>query len=176
MPKFTGTLLPQTANNNDPKDVEREIQKGNLDLLSKINDVAGNTPITGTAAEMAKNNARILAGQMAFETDTGFFKIGTDGKTQYNALPYQWKVPYFSAAPLPQSAAGAGQWLLENSGSGAGYNLPAGGTWAWFQLRFVDATGGVAYAGITAGVAAGGSNIAGAVAGNTYFGIVWRIS
>jgi hypothetical protein len=38
--KFPSTLLAQIKDKSDPKDVEREIQKADLDLLSKINEVA----------------------------------------------------------------------------------------------------------------------------------------
>jgi len=44
--------------------------------------------ITGTAATLASNNPIPAAAQIAYETDTKFFKIG-DGSTAYNSLMYQ---------------------------------------------------------------------------------------
>jgi hypothetical protein len=39
--KFISTLLAQIADKKDAKDVEREVQKADLDLLAKINEIAG---------------------------------------------------------------------------------------------------------------------------------------
>jgi len=43
--------------------------------------------IADTAANMASNNPVLLKGQLGYETDTKYFKIG-DGSTAYNSLGY----------------------------------------------------------------------------------------
>jgi hypothetical protein len=73
-----------------------------------------------------------------------------------------------------QAAAGAGQWQVLNGSDGAALSLPAGGTWAFFVIRVTTATG--ATGTFDAGVAAGGSSIAGALAGTTVRGFCWRVA
>ena len=84
MARFPGTILAQT---NDPK----EIQRADLDLLDKLNTIAAVSALADTAARLASVNPVVLSGQIAFETDTGYFKIGTDGKTKYIILKYLLK-------------------------------------------------------------------------------------
>ena len=136
--------------------------------------------IVDTAANLASSNPVLLAGQIGYETDTKFFKIG-DGTTAYASLVYQWKQPYVdpaTKAPLPQSAAGEGQWKAIISISGGALSLPAGGTWAWFCWQYNASTGIMAVSGSTgiAGVSAGGTQIAVAVLGYIQQAICWRIA
>jgi Major tropism determinant N-terminal domain len=51
--------------------------------------------IADTAANMASNNPTLLKGQIGYETDTKYFKIG-DGSTAYNSLLYQFKQVLYS--------------------------------------------------------------------------------
>lgn len=44
--RFPSTLLAKIAGKSDPKDVEREVQKADLDLLSKLNEIAGGNILT----------------------------------------------------------------------------------------------------------------------------------
>src|SRR5208283_5675879 len=92
-----------------------------------------------TAANLAASNIVLLKGQIGYETDTKFFKLG-DGTTAYNSLSYQ---PQFGKlAPLPQSGAGVGEPVVVMGASGAAINAPAGGLW-WMILAYyqVVATG-----------------------------------
>jgi hypothetical protein len=72
----------------------------------------------------------------------------------------------------PQEAAGVGQYVFVNPGFGAGYTLPAGGTWAYFWVYFT--TSG-AFAESFAGIAAGGAGVSG-TAGRAIQGFSWRIA
>jgi hypothetical protein len=97
-------MLVQIADKTDPKDIEREIQKADLDLLSKLNKIG--SPVANTAAWFTRFNPKLLAGQIGFELDTLYFKIG-DGSTAYNSLTY-----YF------QSGSNAnGTWIKHADGT-----------------------------------------------------------
>lgn len=65
-----------TDTNNGPGDSGQKFERG----LQVINGVDGNTGIVtvkhGTASALATENATLVAGQPAFETDTGVLKIG----------------------------------------------------------------------------------------------------
>src|SRR5271157_2949027 len=77
-----------------------------------------------TAANLAASNIVLLKGQIGYETDTKFFKLG-DGTTAYNSLSYQ---PQFGkVAPLPQSGPGVGEFFYQTSAVGAALPFPAGG-------------------------------------------------
>jgi hypothetical protein len=79
-------------------------------------------------------------------------------------------------APLPQTAAGVGQFLAQvSTGSGNASILPAGGTWLWWIQGYSNVTGGLNYAP-TSGISAGGTTIAGGVAGINWDGWIWRIT
>ena len=124
-----------------------------------------------TAANLAAANIVLLKGQIGLETDTNYFKLG-DGATAYNSLPYQPQ--YGKVAPLPQSGAAAGHWLLAYAGSGAAYALPAGGSWSYFLLEL----GAVAYSiggYCVASVSAGGTTIGAATAGYIWIGFAYEI-
>ena len=164
---FPSTLLPQT---NDPQ----EIQKAVLDLLAKINTIGGTpgavsvNPVADTAANFTSKNPTLLAGQLGYETDTKFFKIG-DGSTAWTSLVYQ----SVKNAPLPQTAAGVGQWLLVNPGVGGAFVLPAGGTWSYFATLYTGA--GLQFNSV-AGLGAGGATMGAGVIGYYWWGFNWRIA
>jgi hypothetical protein len=46
--KFPSTLLAQIADKKEPKDIEKEIQKADLDLLDKINQISGSSSSSST--------------------------------------------------------------------------------------------------------------------------------
>jgi hypothetical protein len=76
-------------------------------------------------------------------------------------------------APLPQAAAGLGQWELISAVAPAGLALPAGGTWAYFMLSFSNLTGAIN--NLAASVAAGGTNIFLGAANVNPFAMVYKI-
>ncbi|MFN7089480.1 MAG: hypothetical protein ACK4P4_02880 [Allorhizobium sp.] len=76
----------------------------------------------------------------------------------------------------PQTAAGVGQFLFVDSGSGNGYTLPSGGTWAWQLFSIVVANGTVVVSRSGGGVAAGGTAVLSGIAGETKTGFAWRIA
>jgi hypothetical protein len=78
-------------------------------------------------------------------------------------------------APLPQAAAGVGQWEYFESGTGIAFILPAGGTWSYFACKVTAASGTFAATSI-GGVAAGGTTVGAASAGVDWIGFVWRIA
>jgi hypothetical protein len=166
---FPSTILPQT---NDPQ----EIQKAVLDLLDKINKIGGTpgavsvNPVADTAANFTSKNPTLLSGQMGYETDTKFFKIG-DGTTAWTSLSYQPK--FGTIAPLPQMAAGAGKVTVQGSTVGA-WILPAGGTWWWFGI---DMNIGASNYTAEGGIAAGGTTVMTGYGGTGYvMGWAWRIA
>ena len=77
-----------------------------------------------------------------------------------------------TAQPIAISSTGVGQFRLLYAALGSAQVLPSGGTWAWFNTAYnssgqLDTGGG-------AGVAAGGTTIAGAVAGRQHNTLAWR--
>ncbi len=70
MAKYPSTLLAQVAGKTDSKDIEREIQKADLDLLQKINDVAGSG---GTILSLKQTNyiERINDGYAMIDVECG---------------------------------------------------------------------------------------------------------
>jgi hypothetical protein len=144
---FPSTLLSQT---NDPK----EIQKADLDLLDKINKLGGQAgatvvnPIAQTAALFTSSNPTLQAGQLGYETDTKFFKIG-DGTTAWTSLSYQ----SVKNSPLPQTAAGVGQVSALTPGVNVALVAPAGGTWyvAYWGYTAAGLVGAVEAVAIVAG-------------------------
>ena len=73
---------------------------------------------------------------------------------------------------FPTAAATLGQWAVINSVVGAALVLPAGGTRSYFALQLN--TGVIANAAI--GVAAGGTSVGPAVAGQNWVGFAWRVA
>lgn len=115
----------------------------------------GGTAVTATAAELnaidgvtATGAALIVAANAAA------------GRTAINAV-----VP-------PTASAGLGQWTAIASVVGGALVLPAGGTWSYFALQV---NSGVV-ANFGAGVAAGGTSVGSAVAGQNWGGFAWRIA
>lgn len=79
-----------------------------------------------------------------------------------------------AAIPQPQTGTGVGQRLTIAPAADNGYNLPAGGTWEWWVLRF--AVSGNVYNGVfQSGVSAGGTTVASATTGSYYLGIARRV-
>lgn len=79
------------------------------------------------------------------------------------------------APPLPQTAAGVGQWIAVNSTNGGTAVLPAGGVWAW--VRFPKDGSTSAWGGsMGAGVDVGGTTIGPAIASIVWNCICWRIA
>lgn len=177
--QFPTPVLP------DKNDVD-SIRKALLDLLAKLNQIAapitlpqnfkGTTAVTGTAAQLLTLNPILAVGQIGYETDTKYFKIG-DGTTVYNSLGYQARRSV-DVAPFPQAGSGVGWWALDLGSSGNPLVLGAGGTWAWVLFLYASATNAM-YGnpgGTWVGVSAGGSTIYAGSAGNVPWAFVWRIA
>jgi hypothetical protein len=161
-----------------------------IDLSSRINQLAGTpgalviNPVADTAVNFTSRNPVLLSGQLGYETDTKFFKIG-DGTTAWTSLSYQ----SVKNAPLPQTAAGVGQFkallsatntalYLTDTGGVGGTALP--GTWQWIGWLVVVATAGMLDPTTSAlepcGILAGGSQIFPAQGGAYKTrAIIWRI-
>lgn len=131
--------------------------------------------IADTAANLASSNPVLLKGQIGYETDTKFYKIG-DGAAAYNSLSYQPQ--YGKVAPLPQLPAGVGQITLTFGTVGASVNAPAGGMWQYTAL--IHATLNGSYLGGSGntffGICAGGSQAVAGQAGAYFDVFFWRIA
>jgi hypothetical protein len=99
---------------------------------------------------------------------TGSYTLTPQGQLS-SSLGTYWHSGNFGR---PQAAAGVGQYVFVNPGIGAGYTLPAGGTWAYFWIFFTSAG---AFLGSFVGIAAGGAGIGG-TAGQYIQGFSWRIA
>jgi hypothetical protein len=133
-------------------------------LYSRKNGAWTQVVITGTAASLTALGT-IALGVVAYETDTTHIKVG-NGTTAYASLNYQ--------TPLPQTAAGVGQFLAISSPLiGQALVLPSGGTWVWWE--FLE-TGGAFNSIPYSGISAGGTTIGAATALNFWFAFCWRIA
>ncbi len=138
------------------------------------------TSYVDTAANLASANPVLFKGQIGYETDTKYFKIG-DGATAYNSLSYQPQIG--KVAPLPQAAAGAGQfYLLSNGLSNTALYLTSNGQSGgsalpgqWLYMAFVT-DNGTLFGRPTGGIAAGGTQLKEAVSGWYGYAWVWRLS
>ena len=81
-------------------------------------------------------------------------------------------------APLPQTAAGVGQWYTTQPAPNAAYILPAGGTWLYWicPINTTNGTWGGAGYSVTGGMAAGGTTVGAAGASLQWVGFCWRIA
>jgi hypothetical protein len=78
--------------------------------------------------------------------------------------------------PLSQSGAGPGQIVYQNSGNGVAWVLPGTGATTWFyDIAEVSFTTGQ-WITRAAGVAAGGTTVGAASAGNTWLGYGKRLT
>jgi len=59
-----------------------------------------------TAANWTSNNPTLAAGEIGYETDTKYFKVG-DGSTAWTSLAYAY-------VPLPSQAGNSGTYLTTN--------------------------------------------------------------
>ena len=80
-----------------------------------------------------------------------------------------------SVPAVPVDGAIVGEWKAIASTVGGALALPAGGTWAYFALAKIDATGALTTS-VTAGVDPGGTTILLGVAGWQNFGFCWRVA
>ncbi len=76
--------------------------------------------------------------------------------------------------PIPQAAAGMGQWVSLLSWSVKALYLPQGGVWAWFYWS--SNAGSSIIQGSWSGVSAGGTRIGYNTSGFSSFGFAWRIA
>lgn len=76
----------------------------------------------------------------------------------------------------PVVASGPGEFAFVNTATGAGYTLPAGGTWAYSIIAVTVSTGAVVTVRCVGGIAAGGTVVAAAQAGESKVGFAWRVA
>ena len=127
----------------------------------------GGTAVTATAAELnvldgvTATAAEINAIDGVTATGTALIRAAdaAAGRTAINAV-----VP-------PTASAGLGNWGNIGTVAGAALTLPAGGTWAYFAIAFISG----AVSSQSAGVAAGGTVVGAAVAGQIWIGFSWRV-
>lgn len=82
--------------------------------------------------------------------------------------------PWLALTPIPQAAAGVGQWVSLLYWSVTEVYLPQGGVWAWFYLA--SNAGSSIIQGSWSGVSAGGTRIGYNTSGFSSFGFAWRIA
>jgi hypothetical protein len=83
--------------------------------------------------------------------------------------------PWSCLTPIPQTAAGVGQWGYLGSDVSLSVTLPAGGVYAYFLTGFVSASGVID--GTISGIAAGGTVITlPAIVADGCWGFKWRIA
>ena len=129
----------------------------------------GGTAVTATAAEL-----NILDGVTATAAEINALDgVTATGTALIVAADAAAGRAAINAVVPPTASAGLGQWATLTSGVGLALTLPVGGTWAAFVIS-VDATGNVLSHG--AGVAAGGSVFAAAIAGRNHIGFAWRVA
>lgn len=80
-------------------------------------------------------------------------------------------------APKPRSATDSdiGQLKRLVGGTGGDCVLPSGGTWAWVVTTYTSGSPSTYYQ-MAAGVSAGGSTVAAAIAGKFNDGFCWRVA
>ncbi len=79
-----------------------------------------------------------------------------------------------AAIPQPQAGAGVGQVMRISPLADNGFNLPAGGQWEWWALRY--AVSGNVYNGVFLdGISAGGTNILPSTVGSYWLGRARRV-
>ena len=117
---------------------------------------------TLTSGQQAQVRANLGLGAVA--TD-GIVPIARGGTGADNAAS--------ARANLQAAWTPDGRWESWYVGLGSAGVLPSGGRWAYLLLAFVS---GVQGAGLSGGTAAGGTQVAPAVAGRDYAGMRWRIS
>jgi len=144
--------------------------------------VAGSPALTGTptapTATTGTDTTQIAT--TAFVADTGAsYATAAQGDKADTALQNASAfataaqgVKADGSALAPTASAGVGHWRA--LGSAVSLSLPAGGTWAYFWLQTNNSGGGAL--GQSAGVAAGGTSIAGPASGSTFRGFAWRIA
>jgi hypothetical protein len=144
---------------------------GPLDAVaaSSITGVSGAdlTLITGTAGSADQIGTWNADGDLVgINRETTITDVDTAVPSSGAVVDYTGK--------RPQTASGAGQWVLLDGADGAALSLPAGGTWAYFFNRLTTSSGAIA--GTAASVAAGGTSIASAIAGTNIKGFAWRLA
>ena len=152
--------------------------KPNLDVgLWKVGGVA----VTATAAELnildgvtaSAAELNILDGVTATAAEINAIDgVTATGTALIRAADAAAGRTAINAVVPPTASAGLGQWTSITSAVGAALVLPAGGTWSYFALLFNS--GVVSNFGV--GVAAGGTSVGAAVAGQNWGGFVWRIA
>lgn len=127
--------------------------------------------VTSSTASKANLASPTFTGTPAAPT-----AASTSNSTQLATTAFvQTALANFSGgAPIPQTAAGVGQWYANVITSYAALSLPAGGTWAFFYIVQSSSSGLFLSGG--SGVAAGGSQFKPVVSSTYAFYFYWRIT
>lgn len=132
-----------------------------------------------TAASAAAARASLGAGAVGallFQAATAAGARSDLGATVTGAEVFTAVSAAAARASLAAPEAPNGSTFLPvGPGDGVAFTLPAGGTWAYFAIRF-DNSAGTFDGNITANVAAGGTTVGAALAGRSWVGFVWRIA
>lgn len=115
---------------------------------------------------------------LALTSNKLFWRGG--GSKRPAGQPWTWAIDWREVlgggtdkAPIPQAAAGVGQWVSLLSWSVKALYLPQGGVWAWFYWS--SNAGSSVIQGSWCGISAGGSLIGSNDNGFSSFGFAWRI-
>lgn len=145
-------------------------------ISASANTGAATMAVSGLSAK----NIRKGTGSTALDADdipsSAMIEIAYDG-TQFILLnvsrtEVQARAA-IAAAPLPATASGVGQFASLTASSGDPLVLPADGSWVYFALSTIAATGAVT--GSSSSRANGGSTIAAGSAGVSWNGFCWRV-
>ncbi|HEV8033945.1 hypothetical protein [Yoonia sp.] len=115
----------------------------------------------GTAAQWAAANPVLLNGEPAWETDTGYFRIG-DGVTAYAGLPIYTLAANITEALAAAEAAAASASVFDGvTASAAEINILDGATVTTAEVNALDGVTGTGAAVIRAATQAAGRDALG---------------
>lgn len=186
LPSATGTGNAQEIAHNPPHGA---LRPGNVFrwLVATANSGAATLDVDGLGGQAirktggaALTGGELVVGRVAMVIWDGvIFRLLTPPVTAYGetlgmAADAAAARTTLAAPAAPNSSGGVGTWSAQNGGDGNAVGLPSGGTWAWFALIRIYATGGVT--GVTYGVDAGGTTVAAPGAGSAASVVHWRIA
>lgn len=93
----------------------------------------------------------------------------------WGSAQFPFSAVYGGLAPKPIGVPGRGAWQTILAPANTALLLPSGGTWAYFALPFASSGASQTAVAPQSGVAAGGTQLAAAVAGQYWYGFCWRL-
>lgn len=171
----TGTIKGRTtALTGDPEDLTA------TQATALLNAMVGDSGAGGTKGLAPAPAAGDAAAGKYLHADGTWKAPASAGAVRYDASQSlstgekEQARSNIAAMPQPQTAVGVGQIVKIKPPADNGYNLPAGGIWEWWAVRF--AVSGNVYNGwFESDVSPGGSNIAPTMAGSYYLGRARRV-